>query len=88
MRKDHLNIILAVSILALSTTGCHKTAQNPEAARVISFVNEEMFKNPDEAESLYHESIGILMDGMAHQRQQCPPEVVSRREHGNAGQVA
>ena len=42
MRKDHLNIILAVSILALSTAGCHKAAQSPEAARVISFVNEEM----------------------------------------------
>lgn len=47
MRKDHLNIILAVSILALSTAGCHKAAQNPEAARVINFVNEEMFKNPE-----------------------------------------
>ena len=47
MRKDHLNIILAVSILALSTSGCHNAAQNPEAARVISFVNEEMFKNPE-----------------------------------------
>ena len=47
MRKGHLNIILAVSILALSTAGCHKAAQNPEAARVINFVNEEMFKNPE-----------------------------------------
>lgn len=49
MRKDNLNIILAVSILALSIAGCHKVAQDPEAARVISFVNKEMFKSPQQA---------------------------------------
>ena len=51
MRKGRLTIILAVSILALSTAGCQKAAQNPEAARVISFVNQEMFKNPDRVQS-------------------------------------
>lgn len=49
MRKIRLIIILAVSILALSIAGCHKAVQDPEAARVISFVNKEMFKSPQQA---------------------------------------
>lgn len=46
MKRIFLSI-LAVFIMALSIAGCHKAANDPEAARVISFVNDEMFKNPE-----------------------------------------